>query len=403
MMGFRRTVTALGLALASFTGVWAHVSRAQDTTLRPTQPFVEAGTGDAAAEADSGAAGRAPASPEGLTVPACARDPKKLGLERIVEIDTAGGAIFGGSHGYNNFLNDHEVILTFDDGPLRPYTRPVLKALADHCTRATFFMVGRMAAADPTIGQGHHRGRPHRWLAHMVASEFEAARLLEKPAGIRAGLSAINAAAGRPIAPFFRFPYLSANKGLFTHLQKRDIATFFIDIDSKDFQTRDPEVVYQRILGQLASARKGIILMHDIQPSTAGMIRRLLDTLHEKNFKVVHIVPKCAGRQSRRVRRVRGNGACRKRREGQGRTSCRPLAGVDDGASAAPPGRSRRRGSKTVPGKPSATGQHRFSHHGARGARTRRRRRAAVDQADRGAEASRAGGETAGRTAAEDR
>mgnify|MGYP000311180131 CR=1 FL=1 len=42
------------------------------------------------------------------------------------------------------------IALTFDDGPW-PTTTAVLKALAQQCTKATFFMVGRMAATDPAM------------------------------------------------------------------------------------------------------------------------------------------------------------------------------------------------------------------------------------------------------------
>jgi peptidoglycan/xylan/chitin deacetylase (PgdA/CDA1 family) len=46
-------------------------------------------------------------------------------------------------------LNDHEVVLTFDDGPVPRYTTPVLETLASECVKATFFMVGQMARAYP--------------------------------------------------------------------------------------------------------------------------------------------------------------------------------------------------------------------------------------------------------------
>jgi peptidoglycan-N-acetylglucosamine deacetylase len=46
-------------------------------------------------------------------------------------------------------LNDHEVVLTFDDGPLPRYTNRVLEIHASECVKATFFMVGQMARAYP--------------------------------------------------------------------------------------------------------------------------------------------------------------------------------------------------------------------------------------------------------------
>jgi peptidoglycan-N-acetylglucosamine deacetylase len=48
-------------------------------------------------------------------------------------------------------LNDHEVVLTFDDGPLPRYTNGVLETLASECVKATFFMVGQMARAYPSM------------------------------------------------------------------------------------------------------------------------------------------------------------------------------------------------------------------------------------------------------------
>jgi peptidoglycan/xylan/chitin deacetylase (PgdA/CDA1 family) len=55
-----------------------------------------------------------------------------LGISRVVEIDTTGGPGFGFQHFKSyDFLNDHEVVLTFDDGPWLGHTAAVLKALAD--------------------------------------------------------------------------------------------------------------------------------------------------------------------------------------------------------------------------------------------------------------------------------
>lgn len=222
---------------------------------------------------------------------ACADDPNLLGLSRVVEIDTAGGPIFGGSHKGNDFLERGEVVLTFDDGPMRAYTRTILKALAAHCTRATFFMVGRMAAADPAmvkevIAAGHTVGA-HTW-SHQNLRALTFVRARNE---FELGFSAVSKAAGQPIAPFFRYPFLSENKTTTEHARKRGIASFFIDVDSKDFQTRDAKRVVQRVMGELAVNGKGIILLHDIQPSTANGIKTLLDSLHAKGYRVVHMVP----------------------------------------------------------------------------------------------------------------
>src|SRR5260370_1026725 len=46
-------------------------------------------------------------------------------------------------------LEDHEVVLTFDDGPLPHNSNQVLDILASQCVKATFFTIGRMAQAYP--------------------------------------------------------------------------------------------------------------------------------------------------------------------------------------------------------------------------------------------------------------
>ena len=79
--------------------------------------------------------------------------PETLGVSRTVEIDTSTAPRFGFQYHDQHLLADGEVVLTFDDGPLRAYTKPVLEALAAQCTKATFFLVGRMAVSDPEMVQ----------------------------------------------------------------------------------------------------------------------------------------------------------------------------------------------------------------------------------------------------------
>jgi hypothetical protein len=168
----------------------------------------------------------------------------------------------------------------------------VLEALAAHCTKATFFVVGRMAVADPEMVReyarlGHTIGI-HTW-SH---ANLHSITPLKARTEIELGFSAVQQALGKPVAPFFRFPYLADTKSMTTHLQERQVAIFSIDLDSKDFRTRDPGTVHRRVMGDLARAKKGIILFHDIQPSTARALPSLLADLKAKGYRVVHLQPK---------------------------------------------------------------------------------------------------------------
>src|SRR3979490_3307806 len=75
-----------------------------------------------------------------------------LGVSRTIVVDPMDHARVGSmQYGESLPLNDHEVVLTFDDGPLPPYTTRILDTLASECVKATFFMVGRMVRGYPSI------------------------------------------------------------------------------------------------------------------------------------------------------------------------------------------------------------------------------------------------------------
>ena len=230
----------------------------------------------------------------GAELEACASDPKFLGVSRVVEIDTEAAPKFGSQYPGTSFLEDGEVVLTFDDGPLRPYTKKVLDALEEQCTKATFFVVGRMAIADPELLKETKR-RGHTIGLHTYShSKLSTVSPTRGKDDIELGLSATAVALDASPAPFFRFPYLRDTKAMISHAGQRRLGIFGIDIDSRDFSTRNPAEVQRTILRGLATQRKGIILMHDIQTSTAGAIRSLLAELKQRGFKIVHIVPRVA-------------------------------------------------------------------------------------------------------------
>jgi peptidoglycan-N-acetylglucosamine deacetylase len=223
-------------------------------------------------------------------------DPSKLGVARTVEIDTTGGPGFGFDH-YKayDFLRLKEVVLTFDDGPQVNWTHAILEALAAQCTKATFFTVGKMAAGLPEIlrdvAKAGHTIGTHTW-SHKGLYRFKDDA--EWKAEIEKGFSAARLAIGEvgPVAPFFRYPELKDSKESLGYLASRNIGVFSTDIDSWDFQIRDPDRLVTRLMDKLEKKIKGIVLMHDIQPATAKAVPRLLTELKAKGYKIVHLKAK---------------------------------------------------------------------------------------------------------------
>jgi peptidoglycan/xylan/chitin deacetylase (PgdA/CDA1 family) len=223
--------------------------------------------------------------------------PGTLGTSRVLEVDPASYPRVGlKSFPQTLPLEDHEIVLTFDDGPTAGRTDKVLAALAAECVRATFFMVGRGAAAHPELVRkvaslGHTIGY-HTWdhtsLKTITTDEAEA--------NIDHGIAAVEkalhgTATTTPSTPFFRFPYFDSTPELLERLEKRGIAVFGADFWASDWIKMPPESELALLTERLEANHKGIILLHDPRSQTDAMLPAFLRYLREHNYRIVHIVP----------------------------------------------------------------------------------------------------------------
>ena len=268
---------------------------AQPATRVAAAPAVAQPPAIAAPSVATPAAAPPPAAPQATA--ACEGNPDALGVARVVQIDTTGGPGFGFEHfKSHDFLRPGEVVLTFDDGPWPRNTPAVLAALAAHCTKATFFPIGKHATYYPEIlkqvaAAGHTIGS-HTW-GHVDLSKKTVTEQIAKDE-IEKGISAVRWALGAPAAPFFRFPALKHPPAMVTYLGERGIGIFSTDMDSFDFKMRKPEQVINAVLTKLKKFGKGIVLMHDFQPATADAAPALLAQLKSNGYKIVLLTPKQA-------------------------------------------------------------------------------------------------------------
>ncbi|MBW8902736.1 MAG: polysaccharide deacetylase family protein [Bradyrhizobium sp.] len=301
---------ALGLMLAIvvaalvISGVWYWTTSASRVEISAATS-----SGAAAQERSASAAAKpeTPADDVEITAaipekPAVAAEPKlacatpdALGVSRAVEIDTTGGPGFGFQHFKQlDFLADREVVLTFDDGPWPGNTPAVLKALADECTKAVFFPIGKHATYHPEIlkqvaAAGHTVGA-HTW-SHANLNSKKMTEQLAKDE-IEKGYSAVKLALGAAPAPFFRFPELQHGPAAMAYLGGRNIAMFSCDLDSFDFRAKDAAQIINTVMTKLDKQGKGIILMHDFQKHTAEALPSLLQRLKAGGYKVVQMKAK---------------------------------------------------------------------------------------------------------------
>ena len=223
----------------------------------------------------------------------CADPGSALGVERVVDIDTASGPLFGDLSVLArepSFLAPREVVLTFDDGPMPWITKSILDTLDRFCTKATFFSVGGMAIAYPAsvrdvLARGHTLGG-HTWSHPLNLKRRGLDRAIDE---IERGFAAIALAAGQPIAPFFRFPGLSDSDPMMAHLQARGIAAFTVDVVSNDSYIANADRLATYTLAQIDKRQGGIVLFHDIKSATAKALPVILARIKQRGYKVVHM------------------------------------------------------------------------------------------------------------------
>ena len=227
--------------------------------------------------------------------------PNVLGTSRTLVIDNTSHPRLGAQqYGETLPLADREVVLTFDDGPLGPYTNRILDLLAAECVKATYFLVGTMAQSNPELTrriqrEGHTVGTHSR--SHPLT--FDSMPLANAESEIDGGISLVKAALGEQgqLAPFFRIPGLLRSSPVENVLASRALVTWSVDLVADDWHrgiTADD--IATRALRRLEARGRGILLLHDIHPATALAMPKILRGLKERGFRVVHVVPATPGR-----------------------------------------------------------------------------------------------------------
>ncbi|MBV9112300.1 MAG: polysaccharide deacetylase family protein [Hyphomicrobiales bacterium] len=227
--------------------------------------------------------------------PAC--DQSALGTSRVLPVGTQGGLEIGlKTYPRTLPLADHEVVLTFDDGPLPATTGKLLDALKAQCVHATFFMIGRMAAAAPALAkrvaeEGHTIGY-HSFSHPLMPTLSEKAARADIEKGFAAVDQAVYGSAGEnPRTPFFRFPGFADTPALDAWLASQDIGVFGTDLWAADWWPMTPGAEEAAMLARLEKEKRGIILFHDIRAQTVAMMPDFLRELKARGFHVVHLVP----------------------------------------------------------------------------------------------------------------
>jgi peptidoglycan/xylan/chitin deacetylase (PgdA/CDA1 family) len=180
------------------------------------------------------------------------------------------------------------VSFTFDDGP-GAVTHPVLDALRRHGARATFNVLGeRIAGREPVLrrasDEGHEIG-VHGWSHGDHRDDPEA-----RAAGAARTADAVAVVCGGARPRLFRPPFGRTDRRLEEALAAYGLTTVLWDVDPRDFEEPEADVIRDRTL---AALRPGsIVLLHDDRPElapTAVALDAVLDDVVLRGWSAVTV------------------------------------------------------------------------------------------------------------------
>ncbi len=188
-----------------------------------------------------------------------------------------------------NRVNTSEkaVALTFDDGPDPATTPAVLAALAKHDVKATFFVLGQRAEANPKLlkeisSAGHELGNhsySHKDFNKLTGSEIRSEivrtnEIIEKLSGQKTIL--------------FRPPggYLSNEMIRITQEEKVKVAYWSWETDSKDWRSSNSQHIVDYVTNHVAPGQ--IIILHDGGKNgliTARAVDLMISRIEKKGYR----------------------------------------------------------------------------------------------------------------------
>jgi peptidoglycan/xylan/chitin deacetylase (PgdA/CDA1 family) len=225
----------------------------------------------------------------------CPGHPNALGTSRTLVVDPREHPRIGTMQYPETLpLEDHEVVLTFDDGPLPRNSNQILDILAAQCVKATFFIIGHQAQAYPE-GVRKLRDAGHSIGTHTQDHPLGMNRMSIERARqeIDDGIASVKVALGddAALAPFFRIPGLSRADIVEDYLASQGIQIWSADFPADDWRHVSSSRVYDLAIKRLEDKGRGILLLHDIQPRTVAALPRILHELKARGYRIVHVVP----------------------------------------------------------------------------------------------------------------
>ena len=179
------------------------------------------------------------------------------------------------------------IAFTFDDGPHYANTELIMKEFEKYNGRATFFMLGQCVEQNPEVvkevaRRGFELGN-HSWdHSDQLGSRNYPLTKQETIDEIYNTQDAIYRLTGYD-PKYFRPPYGAVNELM---LDVNQLGYGFWDVDSRDWESRDAEIIKNTVI-KYTEAGNAVILLHDIHDFSMESIKKILPVLHELGYQFV--------------------------------------------------------------------------------------------------------------------
>lgn len=182
--------------------------------------------------------------------------------------------------------NGKYIALTFDDGPNPKTTPRILETLKEHDAKATFFMLGNQVDYYPDLArevaeEGHEIGNHSK--SHPLFTKMSFAKIKEQLDFTKAKIKEATGITPHLLRP----PYGAFNEQVLKYARENGDSIILWSVDSLDWKNRNAVSVNKIVQNNVNP--NGIVLMHDIHPTTADALPQLLTALEQEGYQFVTV------------------------------------------------------------------------------------------------------------------
>ena len=176
-----------------------------------------------------------------------------------------------------------KIAITFDDGPSEKYTPQLLDGLKARNVKASFFVIGKMAEANPKLikrekEEGHLIGNhTYNHVDISKISDWEAVTEIEKTNQVIEKVT-------KEDVEYLRAPFGSWKKNL---VGRMNVFPVTWSVDPLDWTTENSDEIVDKVVTEVKE--NDIILLHDCYQSSVDAALRIIDILQKEGYEFVTV------------------------------------------------------------------------------------------------------------------